>query len=476
MLLNRYQGHLELMTIRSSVLQPLISLILVALTTSCVSSHEVNEDYQEKIPVNFQSYRKRTIVLILVDGLGATMLSENFDSVPQINNFFAISPDSYPLAHSAFPSLTFPNLASLLTLTPISQHSVLGNQMLLRSTNQRTPKLLDFEKRGDLLWLNQIKESSLVYSQLNKKRRSSVSFAQSLYAGATAGNPGDLPMGASYLNKDFFAIDHRNIKALETLLRSNRPQDWPDFVFLHLIGVDGLAHDLGPSSQEIGKYLNKVDAELANIFQLLKSAQESGHYVGSILTADHGFIEVQKHYNLEPKLAAKFPNIDAINEGRTISLYADGSKLNSSTIHFLKDLAHEPEIDLTAILSKGQLQIISKHAQWSFTYSKDIICSPYMVSISYKNKKYCLDELEKVIGPFELPPFAFENLLAYFASPQHPDAVIIAAEGISFIDKYKGHHGGLTQQETLVPLLVNGIKIRNNRIPALFEILKVVFQ
>lgn len=460
---------------RSSLLRLTTFLLAVALF-GCISSHEVNEDYHDKISVKFQSYRKRTIVLILIDGLGATLFSDNFGSTPQIENFFSVQKESFPLAHSVFPTLTFPNLASLLTLTPVTQHSVIGNKMFLQLPNKKSRRLLDFETRKDLVWLNEVKEPSLVYSQLNQKGRFSVSFAQSLFAGATAGNPGDLPMGASYLNKDYFNIDHRNIKALETLLRETSPSEWPDFIFLHLIGVDGFAHDFGPSSDKVGAYLTKLDNDLANTFQRLKLAQSNGHFIASILTADHGFVDVSKVSNLERHLEAKLPNSERINEGRTINLYFENQTEQEKAVPFIKHLAFQTDVDLTAMINKNELLIVSKHAEWKFTYRRDLTCTPYMVSVQYQNKDYCPDEIEKAIGVFQLPPFAFENLLAYFASPQHPDAVIIASEGVTFTDNYKGHHGGLSQQETLVPLLVNGIAIRNHRTPALFELLKVVFQ
>lgn len=454
-------------------------ILFVGLFGGCISTHEIAEDYQKQLsaqPPAITKAPKHTVVLILVDGLGANLFSENFEHIPGITEYFNVSNHGFPLAHSIFPSLTFPNLISLLTRTPPNQHSVIGNKMLLPSSPLSDSKLLDFETRKDLVWLNDVKTPSLIFSQLQRQGRLSASFAQSFFLGATASHSGDLPMAISYVNKDYFKIDQENLQALATLLDNTPPKEWPDFIFLHLIGVDSIAHDVGPFQPEIGKYLRKLDTALIPIFAKLQEGQRQGARVATILTADHGFMNVQYVFDLEKFISTLMPHLTLINEGRNAAIFFPESLPLRDRHKFMSRLTQKPEIELTALREGNTLFVLTKTHQWSFDFFPNLSCPLYGFGVTYLEKSYCLDELEHLASLRHLPPYAIGNLLAFMNAPQRPDALILAAPGVSFTDKYHGHHGGITQEETLVPLLLRGIKIRDNRTPAIFEILNVLNQ
>lgn len=454
-----------LMVFRVPIFFKFFAGVLTFVCAGCIGLQKNNDEFKTLNPKG-----KRTILLILVDGLGANTLTENLEQVPALKNYFAIENTSFPLAHSIFPSLTFPNLTSLLTGLPVHRHSVIGNKMILHEGPQRDFRLLDFESHEDLVWLNQVKEPALIYAKMARQQKQSASFSQSLYLGAHLRPPGNLNMAAAYLNKDYWPIDKKNIRLLLDLLDQQSSQSWPDFIFLHLVGIDGLSHDLGASHPEVRAYLRKLDQELEPIFQKLARAESQGALISSLLTADHGFVDVHKIFELEKYLKSKSKDTTVVNEGRNAALYFDSGEPLNNKVVLLKNLVKRSSVDLTALRVGSILTLFTKHAQWSFLYTKGKECPRFQFSVSYQNQNYCPNELESALGSFHLPPFALENLLSYFEAPQSPEAVVIASENYSFIPKYRGHHGGISQEEVLVPLLVHRTKIRELRIPALFEI------
>lgn len=448
---------------------------MVSTLVDCVSTQEVTEKFHKVESRQNPVYHKRTIVLFLVDGLGNNILEANLHHIPNIASYFHAEQRDYALAHSIFPSLTYPNLMSLLTRSPMDGHSVIGNQMLLLDENSRSTRLLDFEKREDMVWLNTVKEKALVFDQLKQQKRLSTSFAQSLFMGSTAEQKGDIPMGLSYLNKNYLAIDKKNITALIELLNKTAPSEWPDFIFIHLVGVDGLAHDLGPFDPSISAYLKSIDQELSPVFARLTDAQRQGNQVATLLTADHGFIQVRRVFDLDKYLQTKHFDWTLINEGRHAAIYFESATDLAAKESSVAELAHHPDVELTIFRKGNVLNFFRKNERSIFKLNKSIRCGEYAFAVEHRGSINCPQDITK--GPLgQLPPFAVQNLLSYFAAPQHPDAVVIAASGISFYDKYHGHHGGLTEEEVVVPLLLRGVNVKNQRIPALYEILKILDQ
>ena len=70
-------------------------------------------------------------------------------------------------------------------------------------------------------------------------------------------------------------------------------------------------------------------------------------------------------------------------------------------------------------------------------------------------------------------PFLTTNLAHYFRSQNHPEGVVLAAPGVSFNKKYLGNHGGATQDEVIVPLLLRGAKLVSSEVlPGHSDLLK----
>src|SRR5689334_1081226 len=75
---------------------------------------------------------ERTVVLFLVDGLSVKTLQTAFrqSRLPHLRRFFLREKSAFAVGRAAFPSLTNPNIASILTASKIGEQPVTANQML----------------------------------------------------------------------------------------------------------------------------------------------------------------------------------------------------------------------------------------------------------------------------------------------------------------------------------------------------------
>lgn len=117
------------------------------------------------------------------------------------------------------------------------------------------------------------------------------------------------------LNKDFNYADEKLIDSLQRLVEDNRPSAWPDFIFLHLVGVDFTSHDEGPNSPDVENYLRKLDAKLGPVLRILEGAERrrEREEIISLLTADHGFdTRVKDTWNIEKSLNRVDPKLQVL--------------------------------------------------------------------------------------------------------------------------------------------------------------------
>ena len=71
---------------------------------------------------------------------------------------------------------------------------------------------------------------------------------------------------------------------------------------------------------------------------------------------------------------------------------------------------------------------------------------------------YCSHEYDQAVEQF-YAPFFISNTASYFAASTRPDAVVLAAKEVSFHRGFKGDHGGVTQDEVIVPLLMRNASL-----------------
>jgi hypothetical protein len=179
--------------------------------------------------------------------------------------------------------------------------------------------------------------------------------------------------------------------------------------------------------------------------------KRDGRQVVALMSSDHGFDEdIQSTLNLEEVLHKYDNQLQILNEGRFLSLFFSKDWTATQKAALLKDVSLHPKMDLVAYRLKDTLNIQTPNQSISISYSE---------VFEEKNQKL-------------IYPFLVGNLGHYFNHQEHPDAILIPQPGVALQSLYLGQHGGPTEQEVLVPLLLHNAKLsESTSVPALWELL-----
>lgn len=456
------------MTKKVSLTLCLISLLWLA---ACASPNHVIDEYQEYSEKHVQNKSSRTVVLFLVDGLPVSTITEELTagSLPEMHRFFVGDKKSIYKARSSFPSLTFPAIGSLLSQSSVDKHGIYGNLVL------DDEDIVNYEDPQNFAKANARIQHENVFSRLESRGYKTVSLDYSFNANAGVGvQLADGNAAAAIFEKNYFYVDKSLLSSLEELLSKTKTEQWPDFIYVHLVGVDFTSHDQGPDSLQVRQYLQKLDHQLKDVFALLTDAEKKHkRQIITMLTADHGFDQTITH-NFDIERALQEARIRILNEGRFAGLYfpRDWSQDMRST--FLQEWANKSEIDIVASRSNDKVEIFRRKEISSFRYVMNALCPQQSFSLIVGDRpERCVDHLDADSNQ-KFYPFFISNLAHYFQADGHPDVVLIAKQGISFhANSGLGQHGGPTERELFVPLLMRGSELKDpSRIPSLSKLLE----
>jgi predicted AlkP superfamily pyrophosphatase or phosphodiesterase len=124
----------------------------------------------------------RTVVLFLVDGLAVRTLQTGLreNQTPNLRRFFLADSDRFAVGQAAFPTLTYPNLTSILTTRPIGEHPILGNKVL-----GPDGKIVAYDEAKNFPRLRRIVDPISVIEALNQDGQETASFSYVLGLNAT---------------------------------------------------------------------------------------------------------------------------------------------------------------------------------------------------------------------------------------------------------------------------------------------------
>lgn len=445
-------------------------LVLVFLISSCASRSYVSQEYSNIIrSQNDFAVSKKTVVLFLVDGLSHRVLDQQLKSsqLPQIARHFLSSGQGLLKAHSVFPSLTYTNIASLLHEQPLHQTGAFGNKMFYKG------QFIDFESLGDRESFAQRMRENNIFTRLTAKKAKSVSLDYRLGVDATVSSDFDFQSGYAVSQTDYAYLDRKKIESLKLLLTENKPAQWPEFIFVHLIGVDLLSHKYGPQAIEVKNYLKSLDTDLKSVFVILKNAEKKKTVV-TMLTADHGFsLNAQNYVNIEALAARLEPAVKVINEGRMASLYFKMAPSESQLVKAAEKILSEKNVEIVAFKKGSRVQVKSHGLNIYFDYVKGVNCHPGYVAVSVGGGlAQCSNQ---IAAGFGLYPFFLENLTSYFNSDQSPEVVVIPSPRTNFYAVVAGSHGGPTEEEVITPLLMRNARLANQaQILPIWQLLQFV--
>ena len=439
----------------------------ISLILACATRYTVSDNYSELIRQSgSQNGSSRTTIFFLIDGFSVPLLQKEIrrKHIPEIQKYFLGPNQAITEAYSAFPSLTYTNLASLLSERPVHLSGALGNS-LLNSENEviRFESVLnrDFFARK-LIGIN-------IFHRLANKSQKTVSLDYGLGTEATVFTGIDgLKAGLAAGFKDYLYLDQKRIDSLKNILSENPTSAWPRFIFIHLIGVDFLSHQHGRDSLQVENYLKVLDRRLGKIFKILETAERQKYQVVSMLSADHGFAGgIKQHLCIEDIVHEADGKALILNEGRMAGIYTQ-----KSFSEIQNKLLQKKGIEIVAYRESDEIFIQSNQLKVRVQLSATTNCVPESKAISIgKRGSICPESLD-IQSQNLFYPHLLPNLIYYFQAAQHPNLIVIPVPTTAFNTIDVGFHGGPTVDETTTPLLLrNALPPKNKQALPIWQLL-----
>lgn len=331
------------------------------------------------------------MVLVLIDGLGSANLANGYGHAP----FLRAHRDSTDTLRTVFPSTTAAALASLSTgLTP-GQHGLTGYRV-------RDPQT------GDVI--NQLNgwDEAHRHEGWFRGRTIHERGAENGFRGAVVGH-------ARYADSALTQMIHRGA----TYISANRPAERAEAAIsairsgeykgclLYFSELDEIAHQQGPDSTAWFEKLEEVDAALRLLAEGLSPE------TGILITADHGVADIPHENHV--LVCADDPTAAGVaaigGEPRCLQLYL------------------QPDAELDEVLAIWRSELAGRATVLT---REDVIAADLYGAVSAE------------------------------VLPRLGDVFVFAADGFALYDardetgagrRMHGQHGGLTEQEMLIPLV-----------------------
>ncbi len=473
-----------------TLLFSVLFLFIASLLVSCQTSRAISFAYHDATYGGDQYKQSdQTSVLFLVDGLSSEILRTALQTaiVPHLADAFTLSRKArFQLGRAVFPSLTFPNITSILTGRSDAKHPIIGNRIYIDGG------LINFENVASWPDLARLIQRRTIFTRLSAESESSVSYAYAFSGGATAGQEKTIESGVGYLENDFASVDLATLDSLKKLLTETQVSKWPRFIFVHLIGIDATAHHNGPLDSSVQSYLHQLDRELGEVFSILdhpNGLERSSRHVSYALTADHGFKTTPDHSPLDEVVMRLHRKFRLLADNRVAPLFIDEPMTSEEKLALAGALLQVPHVGWAAVKTVDTIELFRRngqharisfaepgcsdgqraaHFEWLHTDTDD--SSEYA---SRTPKVYtCLKQFDLSTGVDD-DSYIVPAFVDYFANPGSPDMVFIPDDHSDFAAGYAGNHGGITREEMLVPVLTKDIDLPRGIQPT-YELIRLM--
>jgi|GEM_PF-4897686 len=405
----------------------------------------------------------------------------------------------FSYGRAVFPSLTFPNITSILTGHSVADHPIIGNRILVEDS------VVNFENVASWQELAITLQRKTIFYKLANESQSSVSYSYAFTGGATAFQTTSPEAAVSYLENDYASIDTQTLSSLQSLLTETSPEKWPRFIFVHLIGVDSAAHAYGPIDPRVQAYLHSLDAQLAPIFKVLNhpnGTSVSTHAVNYALTADHGFRTTPDHAPLEEVITHMNRHLKVISDNRAAPVWVEEPMDENAKLKLARALLQVPHVGWAAVRTSDGIDLLRRTgdharitiaktvcptgehaARFDWVSRADTATTDISPDLKIRDRKIasnseptnvftCLSDFDLATGPDD-DSFIVPALVDYFSAAKAPDMVFIPDDHSDFAQGYAGNHGGLTRDEMLVPVLTKDVEMSRGVHPT-YELLRTM--
>lgn len=369
---------------------------IVNLMSSIKSIFESDYEYPLLRDFDITSCKGKNIVFIVIDGLGYDFLMEYG------NNGFLKSNTCQKIT-SVFPSTTASAFTSLSTGVAPQQHGLTGWFIFLKETGILT-SILPFVSRAGGVSLSKIPFNDICTQEsfFQRLKVSSFYILNENYVNSQC---------SQALGKGARRVAFSNIKSfigsIKNILECN---DERKFIFAYWDKLDEILHREGSKSKMAKEHFNMLDKELGTLAGLLDDDKTA-----MIVTSDHGIIET--------------------SQKRTVNLADHPSLSDNLTL----PLSGEPRVSYCYVRPDKTLDF-ENYISNILHECCDLYKSPDLIGRGFFGLFQPNEKLYQRVGDYTL--VMKENYII-------KDILI----GETF-KEFKGVHGGVSQEEMYVPLVV----------------------
>ncbi|RYZ98659.1 MAG: hypothetical protein EOP11_20355, partial [Proteobacteria bacterium] len=332
----------------------------------------------------------------------------------------------------------------------------------------------DFESHADHGELRRQIDPRSVIAKLQAEGRRTASFSYVLGMNADDHMRAGLGEGLEYTSHDYRSLDGRLLSNMQNYLTDAViAPEWPEFIYVHVVGIDGTAHRFGIGAKATRNYLRWLDTRMGAVLRTLRAGEARGYRVVTLLTADHGMVDPAAYS--DAAVLFKRPGIITTNESRYLGLHVKDPATLRRPLADARDLA---SVELTVLREGEDLFLNSDNRQLQFRYGP-ASCPEESYSLAQVNGAnvspyQCPSAFDALVPPY---PYFVANVATYLHAKYHPDALVIAKPRYSFMGVSKGMrgaHGGPTADEVLVPLLTRNATVSGTRPMRTSDLLKIL--
>jgi Type I phosphodiesterase / nucleotide pyrophosphatase len=252
-------------------------LLMTVSACSTFSRVRVVDDVRMDVP-------DASAVIFLVDGLDRGVLRRMIDEgeVPHIAERFVRGGVAVENAVASLPSISYPNIVSLMTGCLPGHHGVLGNRWFdpVSVTGR------DYARPRTYRKVNHDFAARTIYEVLGDSY--TVNVQGFVIRGVSESIDNRVGSGLDWLFGAYSRVDARVGRSVDTVVaRARRAGRWPEAMLFYFPGVDEIGHRHGPQSSEYVDAIRIADAAIGRIVKRFEAEGllERTYFV---LVADHG--------------------------------------------------------------------------------------------------------------------------------------------------------------------------------------------